>query len=497
MKKIIIALIVLTAVQFGCTKLDEKLYDRIPADEFTPDPVLKMSPIYAPMREFLDWGAWWFAQELPGDAVVPPTRGSDWDDGGKWRVMHTHNWDNNTETVNSMWSRYYSGIVEANKFIEEQTSLAGDPVIDQAIAKAKVLRAYYHYLLIDNYGDVPFVESYLEADPTPKRNLRADIFNRIVKDIEEGAPLIAASSSKTGAGKGFAYSVLAKLYLNAEVYTGTPQWAKAEQAIDSVMMLGQYSLESNPMSPFVTENTNSPENIFVIPFDEDTYQGFNLHMRTLHYNSNLTFDMEAGPWNGFAAMESHYNSYEDGDLRKEGYFLVGQQYESDGVTPIIDQGAGGVPLVFDPVIPALNMDASYSATQIRMSGARVVKFEIKNGAKENLSNDFPLFRYADILLMKAEVMMRQGGNGDEYINQIRTRAGIEPISGATLDDLLAERGRELFWEGHRRQDMIRFGTFNDSWWEKPASSPDRNTFPVPQWAIDANPNLADAPVPIS
>jgi len=496
MKKIIIALIALAAIQVGCTKLDEELYNRIPEDEFTPDPVLKMSPIYAPMREFVDWGGWWFAQELPSDEMTAPTRGSDWDDGGKWRVLHQHSWDNNTEAINSMWSRFYSGIVESNKFLEEMQNFAGDPVADAGIAKAKVLRAYYYYLLIDNYGDVPFVEKYLDAETNPKRNLRADIFNKIVSDIEQNAPLIPTSSSKTGAGKGFAYSVLAKLYLNAEVYTGTPQWAKAEQAIDSVMMLGQYSLESNPLAPFVTENSSSPEIIFLIPFDEDTYQGFNLHMRTLHYNSNLTFDMEAGPWNGFAAMEDHYNTYEDGDLRKDGYFLVGQQYESDGTTEIIDQGAGGAPLVFDPEIPALLMDATYNAVEIRMSGARVKKFEIKNGARDNLSNDFPIFRYADILLMKAEAVMRQGGNGDEYINQIRQRAGVASISGATLDDLLAERGRELFWEAHRRQDLIRFGKFNQSWWEKATSTPDRNIFPVPQWAIDANPNLAEAPVPI-
>jgi hypothetical protein len=218
-------------------------------------------------------------------------------------------------------------------------------------------------------------------------------------------------------------------------------------------------------------------------------------MRTLHYNSNLTFDMTAGPWNGFAVMHDHYNSYEDGDKRKEGYFLVGQQYASDG-SPLTDQGAGGENLVFDPFIPALNMDASYTAVEIRMSGARVKKFEIKIGAKDNLSNDFPLFRYADVLLMKAEAMIRQGNNGDEYINQIRNRAGAAPFSGASLDDVLAERGREFFWEAHRRSDLIRFGKFNQSWWEKGVSSPDRNAFPIPQWAIDANPKLADAPVPI-
>ncbi|NNK80190.1 MAG: RagB/SusD family nutrient uptake outer membrane protein, partial [Flavobacteriales bacterium] len=110
---------------------------------------------------------------------------------------------------------------------------------------------------------------------------------------------------------------------------------------------------------------------------------------------------------------------------------------------------------------------------------------------ENLSNDFPVFRYADVLLMKAECAVRIGGPGagDMYVNEIRSRAGLDGMTGADLDLILEERGRELFCEGHRRQDLIRFGKFNDAWWEKAPSDPSRNTFPIPQWAIDANPNL--------
>jgi len=198
--------------------------------------------------------------------------------------------------------------------------------------------------------------------------------------------------------------------------------------------------------------------------------------------------MIVGPWNGFAVTEDHYNSYEDIDLRKEG-FLVGAQFTSAGEA-LFDETAGA-PLVLNPHIPALLMDGSYSFEEIRMSGARVIKFEIKKGADENLSNDFPIFRYADVLLMKAEAMIRQGENGDQYVNEIRRRAGVSEWTGATLDQILEERGREMFMEGHRRQDLIRFGKYNDSWWEKDASGSDRNVFPIPQWAIDANPNLAN------
>lgn len=486
MKKIFLGLALIVSTFWGCTDLEDEALDRIPEDKYIIDPVLAMTPIYAPMREFVDNGGWWFAQELTSDEMVGPTRASDWDDGGKWRILHTHEWENNTEAINSMWSRFYIGIAEANKFIEWAGSLAKDSVTDAGIAKGKILRAYYYYLLIDNYGDVPYVTQYLGAPSLPEKADRAMIFDSIVADIEANVLKISTSSSKTAVTPAMAYSLLAKLYLNAEVYTGTPQWAKAEEACDKVIALGQYSLDGDPLAPFITNNEASNENIWVIPYDEDKYQGFNLHMRTLHYNSNLTFDMPVGPWNGFAVIEDHFNSYSDDDLRL-GYFLVGQQFASDG-SPITDAVAEAN-LVFTPEIPALLMDASYTAAQIRMSGVRVSKFEIKKGAKDNLSNDFPIFRYADVLLMKAEAMIRQGNNGDEFVNMVRERAGIDPWSGTTLEQILDERGRELFWEAHRRQDLIRFDKFNEEWWEKPASSDDRKIFPIPQWAIDANPNL--------
>lgn len=497
MKRVIIILLAIITVQFGCTKLDDVLYDRIPSDVYTADPVLKMGPIYQPMRDFLDWSGWWFAQEITGDGVVAPTRGGDWDDGGKWRVLHQHTWDNNTEAINSMWSRFYNGAGQANKFIEEMVPLMGDEVVDEAVAKAKILRSYYYYLLIDNYKDVPYVIVHTGADQQPARNFRAEIFDEILEEIETNLPLVKPSTSKTGVNRGMIFSLLAKLYLNHAVYTGTENpayWKIAEDYCDSVMALGQFSLESDALGPFKTTNQTSPENIWVIPYHEDTYQGFNLHMRTLHYNSNLTFEMVVGPWNGFAVMEDHYNTYENNDKRKEG-FLVGQQYTFAGA-PIIDQGAGGVPLVLNPFIPSLVMGEGNTPVEIRNSGARVVKFEVRRGAKANLSNHFPIFRYADVLLMKAEARIRQGLDGDDWVNEVRERAGVSDWDNVDLEDLLAERGREMFWEGHRRQDLIRFGKFNQAWWEKDISTPDRNTFPIPQWAIDTNPKLAEPPVPL-
>lgn len=480
-------LVVLTA----CTDLSSRYEDAIPYGNFPENEAqlaLLPTPAYQHMQDFLDWGGWWFAQELTSDEMVCPNRNGDWDDGGKWVVLHKHTWTNSTEAVNSMWSRFYKGISESNRVIEKYKSYEQTSVTEMNIAKLRVLRAYYHYLAIDNYGNVPYVTSYADAEELPHKVARETIYNNLVADINECIPLIPASKSKTAINKATSFCLLAKLYLNAEVYSGTPQWGLCEQAIDSVLAMG-YSLEGDPLAPFVTNNSASNENIFVIPYDEDNYKGFNLHMRTLHYNHNLTYDMNVGPWNGFAAMEDHYNTYADNDQRKNGYFIVGQQYTSAGA-PITDAVAAS-PLIINPHIPKLIMDNSSSMEEIRMSGARVKKFEIKKGAKDNLSNDFPIFRLADFILMKAEVRIRQGKNGDQWLNQIRNRAGLSSITNATLNDVLAERGRELFWEAHRRQDLIRFGKFNQAWWEKNASDPSRCIFPIPQWAIDANPNLAE------
>jgi len=490
MKFKIIIFFVISVFFTACTDLTEKVFDGLPQDEF-PENEAQIAaipiPTYQALQPFLDWSGWWFAQEVTSDEMTCPTRGEHWDDGGKWRALHEHTWNNNTEAVNTMWSHFYDGTFEANSALDLLKTYELTEDLQTVMAKLRAMRTFYFWQLIDNYGDVPFMTTQINLPLHPLKTKRADIFDSITTDLEDAVQYINQGGLNTAVSKGMAYTLLAKLYLNAEVYTGTAQWKKAEDYCDSVINLGYYSLESNALGPFITENEFSSENIFTIPYDEDDFEGFNLHMRTLHYNSNLTYNMIVGPWNGFAVMEDHYNTYENGDERKEG-FLVGQQYDYLGNE--ITDGTTHLPLVLTANIPALNMQDAYTEAEKLMSGARVVKFEIAMGAKANLSNDFPIFRYADVLLMKAEAMIRQSENGDDYVNEVRNRAGLGDWTGVTLDQVLEERGREMFWEGHRRQDLIRFGKYGNTWWEKAASSPDREIFPIPQWAIDSNPNLA-------
>jgi hypothetical protein len=202
--------------------------------------------------------------------------------------------------------------------------------------------------------------------------------------------------------------------------------------------------------------------------------------------------MQVGPWNGFCIVPTFWDTYQANDKRRAAYNIWGLQYGADG--KVINDGETHLPLNIDPYVAALYMQpANYSPTQIRTSGARVGKYEVKMGAKENLSNDFPLFRLTDFKLMKAEAEIRLGRNGDQWINPIRQRAGVAAWTGATLDSLLAERGRELYCEGHRRQDLIRYDVWEKVWWEKAAHGKELRVFPIPKWATDANSNLLEPP----
>lgn len=492
LNKIIFSILIIGLVSAACTKLDEEYFDQIPAENYpeNADQVATLSVnAYKKLQNMADDNGWWFlAQEISSDEICGPTRGADWFDGGKWVDMHTHRWTNDIEGVNRMWSLFWEGITVCNQTIAQLELIEPSPEITAKIGELEVLRSFFYYLLIDNYGDVPYLTKVVSGDLLPTKVNREVIYDSLVYTVEKNLPYLNSGNLKYMATKNMAFALLAKLYLNAEVYTGTPQWSMASQYCDSVMA-GPYSLATDVKSPFATNNENNSEIIFSIPYDEDNFQGFRLHMRTLHYQHNLTYDMSVGPWNGFAVVPTHFDTYEDIDLRKEAHFIWGPQYTSTGEEII--ESITGEPLDIDPYLPALSMTDAFTPKQIRTTGARIGKYEIKMGAKENLSNDFPLFRLSDFYLMKAECEIRLGNNGDEWVNPIRTRAGVAAYNGCTLDQLLEERGREMFVEGHRRQDLIRFGKWGQSWWEKEAHGDERNTFPIPQWAIDGNPNLGN------
>lgn len=499
MKRILFIITVLAIFSFACTDLDEEIYENIPADIY-PENANQVASVsanaYSGLRLLIDDEGWWYlAQEISSDEFCGPTRDADWYDGGKWLSIHQHEWSNDDEGVNRMWEKLWNAVTTCNISLDLMRQFQQTPEVIAKMNEVETVRSFYYYLLMDNYGDIPYLTSKANAPEQPTKIKRAAVYDSLITTVERALPSLKLIDNKNLATRYMAFSLLAKLYVNAEVYTGTAQWAKADAYTDSVLA-GPYSLATNATDPFVTNNENSSEIIFSIPFDEDTYKGFRLHMRSLHYLSNLTYDMQVGPWNGLCVTPNHFDTYEDGDLRKNAYFIYGPQFDINGNS--ITDGVTHNALDIDPYLPELYMTAeNYTADEYRNTGARVEKFEIAIGAKENLSNDFPLFRITDFYLMKAETQIRLlgDGSGDDWINPIRIRADVSSWSGAGLDDLLAERGRELWVEGHRRQDLIRFNKFTNVWWAKGddqggiAGDPAVKTFPIPKYASDSNPNL--------
>ncbi|SEA21902.1 TonB-linked outer membrane protein, SusC/RagA family [Chitinophaga terrae (ex Kim and Jung 2007)] len=374
----------------------------------------------------------------------------------------------------------------SNKGVEESKVVL--PTKDQIIAQMKVLRAFHYYLAIDAFGNIPIVTSFAQTDP-PRNTPRAEAFKFVEKEILDNIQALPATLDTKNYGKvtkGMAFMLLARLYANAQVYTGTARWADCIKMCDSVTRQG-YQLEADYFANFSTHNENSKENIFVVPYDAINAKGMMLHYLTLHYNNRYTYGLPSSPWNGWCTLQAFYESFEDDDKRKT-MFLEGQQYSQDGTPLKTEQGD---PLIFTRTIGDL-------ANAKQTEGVRIVKYEIqKNTPYADQDNDLVIFRYADALMLKAECLLRMGREGEALaiVNNVRARnfESAKPLPALTLDILLAERGKEFIWEGCRRQDLIRFGKWNSAWQFHPADGEYRKLFPIPQAQLDANPNLVQNP----
>ena len=475
----------------ACQELEQEVLDGVTAEDIanSDNPnlvnVLKAS---AYSRIVGSWGAHnsiWSIQEVASDEMAIPQKGADWEDGGQWIRMHRHTWNPSEESFNNSWNYCYTAIGEINNLLIQY------PDVVALNAELKVLRALVYMWLIDSFGNVPVIDE-TSTGGNPSNSSRAEVFAFIENSIKDNMDLLPETSGKYTINKLTAQAMLAKLYLNAGIYTGTARWADAEAAATAVISSGKYSLTSNFFANFSERNSGSTENILTLPYDQNNAGGFNLPQMTLHYLSQQTYNLQEQPWNGYASLEEFYNSFEEEDVRKNS-FLEGPQYAANG-TRLNDISAeatdpDGQPLTFTPEINMLAPNA------FRQAGVRVGKFEFANGAGSSLNNDYPLIRYGEIILIKAEAALRQGKTADAltYANMIRTRANVAPYTSLTLDELFNERGREMFAEASRRSDMIRFGKWNMAWWEKPASEAFRALFPIPQNQLNANPSLVQNP----
>ena len=535
----ITAFTIILSVFSACTKLKDTSYNQIISSEFTPTnselPALAGAAYVDWRGLLLQWNTVYRAQEVSADEMLTPARPNGWVDGGVYRRLHEHKWTTDDDVVINVWTRAYQGITNCNRIIYQVQSGA-IPVAakDTAslVAEMKLLRASYYWILCDIYGNVPIVDRFdVPAGYLPVQNSRKEVYDFIVKDLEENIPKVTDDVSAKTYGKFNKWAgltLLAKMYLNAQVYTGTPEWEKCKAVCDTIINFanatGKFILEPTQKSVFVTENENSKEIIFALPFDSkyvNDWNSFDVHMQTLEPENQQTYNLQSSPWGGVCAIPQFISTFDPSDARLTDNYIMGQQYTANGDSLFGTMGAYvGKPLAYRNYLPGVDQSEE-------VDGYRLGKFEIAMGATNRLSNDWPLFRYADVLMMKAECLLRTGDadGAAALVTKVRERdfksdpskavvTGAQLLKGSSYDyglrnhltstdeggadiqygRFLDELGWEFNQEARRRTDMIRFGVFvKKSWLSHSPNGDYRALFPIPKTEIDKNPNLKQNP----
>lgn len=443
---------------------------------------------------------YWSIQELPTDEAVIA-----WTDDGL-QDYHLMTWTSNNPFIRSMYNRLAYQISACNEFIRETTddklngrSITGTNLenIRKYRAEARFLRALSYYHSLDLFGNPPFADENDQVGSfQPRQISRAALFAYIEKELLEIEPLLtdARRNDYGRADKAAAWMLLSKLYLNAEVYTGSPRYADVLKYTDNVIKAG-YRLQTENSSKFsaytrnfLADNNTSPEMIFPVTFDGDFTKGYGGTTFIIH--AAVGGDMPAtafgidGGWGGTRTTKQLVALFPDTAADKRGrFYTAGQRLEINNLTEFKD---------------------GYAVAKYRN-----LTSDGKVGKNVTFPDtDFPMFRLADAYLMYAEAAARNTAGADRgkalgYVNALRERAfgntsGNIGDSQLTPDFILDERARELHWEGHRRTDLIRFNKFttNTYVWAWKGGVKDgrgvdatRNLFPIPSTDLVANPNL--------
>ena len=472
---------------------------------------------------------------LTTDEAMIPIRGGDWYDGGLWNAMYQHRWTADDQSLYDTWKYIYKVIVLANKsldIISSKSGLLSAAQQEEYRAEVRAIRAMFYYYAMDMFGRVPLV---LSTDEQRYSSLfqgqtdRSSVFHFVFQELQQVLPSLPDQhSNKEGNYYGritqpVVNFLLAKLALNAEIYmyddwtqgyANRPKgsdihfsvpaadasshggdkelnaWETCIYYCDKLAEEG-YVLESDDAFNFSTHNETSKENIFTIPMDKNIYTNqFHYLFRSYHYTHGgaLGWGSENGTCATISTMKANRYGEADEDTRCRMNFVAGV-VEVDCEKLLMDNGK---PLEYQPFEVAQNLTNS---KYIKTAGARMAKYEVDRTSYMDgklQSNDIVLFRYADVLLMKAEAKVRNGGEGNVELNRIRSRVGM-PNRQATLDNILEERLLELVWEGWRRQDLIRFGKFTAAYDLRiplaGESSGYTTVFPIPKKCMELNKKL--------
>jgi hypothetical protein len=505
MKRInIIKSILFTGTLFlgvSCTNLDEKILDGYDSSNSSGnvDADALLQSAREDLRNFQDMGQMFSMNEMTTDALVGPTRGGDWDDNGKWRQFHVHTWAPDNPEIITAWNNLLTSVYKCNQVIDNSKK-------PEQVIEARYLRAFYYYNVVDLFGIAPYRESGSSLQANSKVWTRKEATAFIITELEA----IVGSSPARTAGDPSVFNVdavhflLAKTYLNKAVFTSdnpasgtfTFEAADMTKVITHVNAITS-SLSSDYWDNFTPNNNLSPELLFTSKNILNAANG-NIQSR---WRMGMHYNQTPGGWNGFATVAEYYDKFKDGDLRRNKTsasiitnfgnpigFQYGQMYAPGGVAALQDRNSH--PLFYTRELTMITGGAT-----LETAGIRAQKYEPDATNLEKPGNDYVLMRYSDALLMSAEASLRGGTGGDATaaLLKITTRAGI-PAVAASLDNVLDQRARELWYEGWRRNDLIRFGKFltpNESL--RSTKSPDKYIlFPVPADAL-FNPNIKQNP----
>ncbi|MBL0023814.1 MAG: RagB/SusD family nutrient uptake outer membrane protein [Saprospiraceae bacterium] len=438
----------------------------------------------------------WGLSEMTSDEQIGPTRGTDWSDNGQLRSLHTHTWNAGHPFLLPTWNNLNTAVYQAN------VALTASDITEAQKGEARFLRAFFMNYIVDYWGVAPFREPSEGVGVNPKVLNRAEALAFITADINAAITALPECTDIGRASKTAARALLAKVVINKAVWTaanpaGPYTFAAAD--MDQVISLADQvagscglQISTNYWDNFIPDNAaKSKELIFTIPNKRGAGVSGSVRSRyfcTLHYNQNPSV------WNGFATLGSFYDKFQPADQRigaaipgvtdvsgLRAGLVIGQQKDKNGVDL---KDRGGKPLIFTKKV--------LLSGNTEVDGIRVIKYPPDYANLDNPENDYVLIRLADILLLKAEALLRKGNAAGALtiVNDIRVKRGATALASVDLAALLDERGREFYWEGMRRNDQIRFGTFTGAWEFKTASADGHQVlFPIPQGALDSNPNL--------
>ncbi|MBM3444850.1 MAG: RagB/SusD family nutrient uptake outer membrane protein [Bacteroidetes bacterium] len=486
------------AVLASCSKLEEKYRGGVEAvAESGVNVADVLQGAYNALNNpFQDQSRFWAASQHTTDETIGPTRGPDWDDNGVWRVLHSHNWDADHLFLRDTYRELLQAQYAASNV------LALSPSAQQA-AEAKFIRALSMWCILDGWDQVPVRKDLDKVTVLPEVLKGKAAYDFIMKDLTEAlAGLPNGPAIK--ANKNAARALMMKLYLNKGVYAGsrkTPTFDAADmnQVIslaDQIIASG-YALDDNYFDAFGPDNSAKSKEMIYALENTNGLRGGNNQSRwycTLHYNQRPS------GWNGFTTVAETYDRFEAADKRRTADYpgvtnvsglkvglLFGQQVDQNG-TVLKDRKGNNLSYTKTVKLKEIGND-------LEITGIRVVKYPPDYVKEFPAENEYVIFRFADVLLMKAEALVRTGkaAEGLTIVNSIRAKRGATAFASLTLDNLLDERSRELYWEGWRRNDLVRFGKFLGAWTEKPASGDERLLFAIPSEQLAVNPNLSQNP----